>query len=121
MTIREMAKALELESLHGEWNDCEIQGGCTSDLLSDVIAHASPGEALITVQAHKNTIAAAVLRGLSAVILANSRPVPGDMIEAARKEGIALFRSGESQFVLSGRLYALTGAVRSFYPGGKGI
>ena len=42
-----------------------------------------------------------------AVILANNRPVPDDMIEAAKEAEIAIFRSSENQFVLSGKLYAL--------------
>lgn len=43
-------------------------GGYTSDLLSDVMAHIKEDDALITIQAHKNTIAVASLTGASAVI-----------------------------------------------------
>lgn len=111
MKVGEMAKEMGLEILQPEGSDSEVLGGYTSDLLSDVMAHASAGEALITIQAHKNTVAVATLAGICAVILANNRPVPDDMIGAAREEGIAILRSGENQFALSGRLHALLGGA----------
>jgi hypothetical protein len=43
------------------------------------------------------------------IIVCSSRPIPDDMIEAARDEGVAILRTAESQFVVSGRLYALWG------------
>ena len=107
MKLGEMAKAMQLEAIHAEWEDSEVAGGYTSDLLSDVMAHAKQDQAFITIQSHKNTIAVASLAGITAVILANDRPVPEDMIAAAKESGIAIFRSQENQFVLSGKLYAL--------------
>jgi serine kinase of HPr protein (carbohydrate metabolism regulator) len=61
---------------------------------------------LITIQAHKNTIAVATIKDLRAIVLCNNRPVPDDMIEAARNEGIALFVTKDSQYEVSGKLYA---------------
>lgn len=107
MTVGEVAQALGLEQLQGELAEAELTGGYTSDLLSDVMAHAKAGDALITIQAHKNTIAVAVLLGLPAIVICNDRAVPDDMLEAARAEGIALLRSPQSQYEVSGRLYAL--------------
>ncbi|GAB4221567.1 MAG: DRTGG domain-containing protein [Spirochaetales bacterium] len=105
MRIRELPDALDLEVVQGEFDDGEIMGGYTSDLLSDVMAHAKAGSVLITIQAHKNTVAVASLVGIPAILLANGRPVPEDMLDVARKERIAIFRSRESQFILSGKLY----------------
>ena len=107
MKIGEMAKKMELETICNECEDSEIQGGYTSDLLSDVMANAGHDQVFITIQSHKNTVAVATLAGISAIILANNRPVPDDMIASAKEEGIALFRSTENQFILSGKLYAL--------------
>ena len=78
--------------------DAEITGGYTSDLLSDVMAHLKEGDALITIQAHKNTIAVASLTGASAVIFCHGRTVSEDVLEAAKKENIALFVSSMNQF-----------------------
>ena len=87
-----------------------VSGGYTSDLLSDVMAHARQGDALITIQSHKNTVAVAALAGLSAIILCNSRPVPEDMAEAAAQEDINLFRTPDNQFETSCRLRRLLDA-----------
>ena len=107
MKFGEIAKKMQLETIFSEQEDFEISGGYTSDLLSDVMANAKAGQAFITIQAHKNTIAVADLAGITAIILANNRPVQEDMIDAAREAGVAIFRSPESQFVLSGKLYSL--------------
>ena len=107
MTIREAAKALGAEIIQGEFEDSDLSGAYTSDLLSDVMANAKDGGALITIQAHKNTVAVATLVNISAVIICNSRPLPQDMLEAAKEEGIAVLLTGENQFRVSGKLYGL--------------
>ncbi|MDR2102390.1 MAG: hypothetical protein LBP43_07445 [Treponema sp.] len=109
MTIREAAAALQAEILQPEFEDAPLEGAYTSDLLSDVMANAKEGGALITIQAHKNTVAVATLVNVSMIIVCNSRPVPEDMLEAARNEGIAVIRTRENQFTLSGKLYQMLG------------
>jgi hypothetical protein len=84
----------------------QISGGYTSDLLSDVMAHAKTGDALVTIQAHKNTVAVASLMGAPAIIICNNRPIPEDMIEAAASEDIAILKTALSQFEVSGRLWS---------------
>ncbi|HOX32196.1 MAG TPA: hypothetical protein PLB91_07690 [Spirochaetales bacterium] len=110
MRTSELAGALGLEVLQGEFGDREISGGYTSDLLSDVMANAKDGAVLVTIQAHKNTVAVASLVGLAAVLVCNGREAPQDMLEAARAEGIAVLRSASTQFEVSGRLYAALAA-----------
>ena len=109
MTIREIAAALGAEICHDEFDDDELTGAYTSDLLSDVMAYAKDGGALITIQAHKNTVAVATLVNISVIIICNSRPLPDDMLEAAKDEGIAVVRTNENQFNVSGKLWALLG------------
>jgi hypothetical protein len=109
MTIREAAGILKAEIVQDIFEDAELTGAYTSDLLSDVMAHAKDGGALITIQAHKNTVAVATLVNIAMIVVCNSRPIPEDMIESARDEGIAVVRTGENQFTVSGRLYALLG------------
>lgn len=88
--------------------DTEITGGYTSDLLSDVMAHLKEGDALITIQAHKNTIAVAALTGASAVIFCHGRKADPDMLEAAAKENISVLTSALSQYATT---CALSGAL----------
>jgi hypothetical protein len=107
MTISEAITALGAEIIQGEFEDTELSGAYTSDLLSDVMANAKDGGALITIQAHKNTVAVAVLVNIAVIVVCNFRPIPEDMIPAAREEGIAIVRTRENQFTVSGRLYEL--------------
>jgi len=107
MTIREAAAMLGAEIIQGDFEDLPLTGAYTSDLLSDVMANAKEGGALITIQAHKNTVAVATLVNISVIVLCNNRPVQdNDMLEAAKDEGIAVIRTKENQFTVSGKLYA---------------
>jgi serine kinase of HPr protein (carbohydrate metabolism regulator) len=112
MTIREAAEKLQAEIIQPDFEDTSLTGAYTSDLLSDVMAHAKDGGALITIQAHKNTVAVATLVNISVIIVCNNRPVPDDMIEAARDEGLAILRTKENQYTVSGKLYAAIGASK---------
>ena len=107
MTICEAAGVLGAEIVQGDFEDTELSGAYTSDLLSDVMAHAKDGGALITIQAHKNTVAVATLVNISVIIICNSRPIPEDMLSAAKDEGIAVIVTKESQFAVSGKLYGI--------------
>lgn len=107
MKIKETAEALGAEICQSEFDDIDISGVYTSDLLSDVMANAKDGGALVTIQAHKNTVAVAALVNISVIIICNSRPLPEDMLEAAKDEGIAVIRTKENQFTVSGKLWDL--------------
>jgi len=107
MNIGELGSRFGFEAVQGSFEDRPIAGGYTSDLLSDVMARAGDDFALITIQAHKNTIAVATLVGISAIIICNNRPVPEDMTAAAKSENVAIFRTSKSQFEVSGMLYTM--------------
>ena len=107
MLISEVAAALKAEICQSEFDDVKVTGAYTSDLLSDVMAHAKDGGALITIQAHRNTVAVASLVNISVIVICNSRPLPEDMLEAAKDEGIAVIRTKENQFTVSGRIWNL--------------
>jgi len=106
MRISDIQSALELEIVSGE-PGTTITGGYTSDLLSDVMAHAEEGDALITIQAHNNTVAVASHVESPAIIICNDRPIADGMLEAAQEHGIVICRTSLNQFEVSGRLHAL--------------
>ena len=112
MTIREAAEKLHAEITQDDFEDRVLNGAYTSDLLSDVMAHAKEGCALITIQAHKNTVAVATLVNASVIIICNNRPIPDDMTESAKDEGIAVIRTSENQYIVSGKLYTMIGASK---------
>jgi hypothetical protein len=107
MQLEKVVKELNLEEVLPVPQDCQLTGGYTSDLLSDVMGNAEEGQALITIQAHKNTIAVATLVGAPAIFICNNRQIPEDMVAAAKKEEIGLYRTDETQYTLSGKLYTL--------------
>ena len=88
---------LELRQPAGDAG-AEITGGYTSDLLSDVMANLKEGCALVTIQAHKNTVAVAALTGASAIIFCHGRAIEQDVLDTAAKEGIAVYVSAGSQY-----------------------
>jgi hypothetical protein len=102
MTLKDIAALDSVETLQTGLNaDTPVTGGYTSDLLSDVMANASDGCLLITIQAHNNTVAVAALAGAAGILVCNNRPVPEDMLDSARREGLAVFRTPRNQFEAS--------------------
>lgn len=107
MTVSQAAEILHLEKLCGGDENRELVTVYTSDLLSDVMGNADDEAVLVTIQAHKNTIAVATLKDSPAVILCNNRPIADDMLVAAANENIAVYRTSENQFTVSGKLFCL--------------
>lgn len=109
-TLEELARALDLTELVAGERSAAVTCAYTSDLLSDVLANAPRGCALVTVQAHLNTAAVAHEKGCPCVIICNGRPVPDDMRAACKKKGIALFSTRLCQYEASGRIFQLLSA-----------
>ncbi|MBO7654620.1 MAG: hypothetical protein J6U40_06825 [Kiritimatiellae bacterium] len=104
MKLSEVVQACGFEVVWMPESEVEITGGYTSDLLSDVMAHCPEGVILVSVQNHKNTVAVSTLVCAPAVLIVHNRPIPDDMLESARQEGVALLRSAEDQYTVSCRL-----------------
>lgn len=105
MKLSELAGKLHLELATPAEIDPDVSRGYTSDLLSDVMGNAEDGSILITIQAHKNTIAVASLAGICAVLICNGREIPTDMLEAAIKEGIGIAKTRDNQYVSSYKIH----------------
>lgn len=104
MTLQDVIAAGGLESVLVPDGHVEVTGAYTSDLLSDVVAHCPEGAVLVTVQNHKNSVAVCTLVGAPAIVVVHSREIPQDMLDVARREGVALLRTSEDQFNVSCRL-----------------
>lgn len=113
MRASELLELIGAERLGGPPADeVAVRGGFTSDLLSDVVANAKEGDLLITIQAHKNTVAVATLVGAPAIAICSGREIPPDMVRSAESEGVLLCRTAKNQFEVSGLLFcALAGAA----------
>ncbi len=110
MTLNDLCRCDKIEPLFVPEPEAEIRSGYTSDLLSDVMARAQRDCVLITIQAHRNTIAVCAMVGARAVLICNQRDIPDEMLEAAREDGIAVLRTRDNQFKTSCNVHAcLTG------------
>ncbi len=108
MKLEEIARELGLETRAGEGClDVEVGGGYVGDLISDVIANGSEAVLWVTHQTHQNTVAAAVLKGLAGIVVANGRAPEDDTLQKARVEGVPLLVSRLPAFEVAGRLYGL--------------
>lgn len=81
------------------------KGAYVSDLLSDVMGRAEEGMIWLTSQIHKNIVAVASLKELSAIIIVNERKVDSDVIETAESENVVVLTSETPAFETAGKLY----------------
>ncbi len=82
MNLKALSTKLKYESAWDGWDDRDVTGAFSSDLLSDVMAHSDEGQLLITIQAHKNTVAVAVLKDLAGLVIASNRPIHNPIFSA---------------------------------------
>ncbi len=87
--------------------EVEVSGGYASDLLSDVLANAQPGNLWVTLQVHQNVIGVAVVRELSGVIIVNGREPDEETLKRAEEEGIPVMVTKLPTFEMVGRLYQM--------------
>lgn len=107
MKLKEVIATLNLNVFTcKQYLEKEVEGGYVSDLLSDVLGNAKADQIWITLQTHKNIVAIAHLKGLSAVVLVKGLVPNQDTIQKADEERIVLLGSEENTFDLVGKLYA---------------
>ena len=109
MDVKELTTRLEYKVFTMPDPTAQVSDGYTSDLLSDVMGNASEDSVLITIQAHRNTVAVASLIGIRAIVLCNGRTPLPDMVGAAEQESVALLGTDETQFTASYRIAAALG------------
>jgi predicted transcriptional regulator len=85
----------------------EVSGGYTSDLLSDVMGHAAAGNVWVTIQTHRNVLAIASLRDISAVVITCGGKPAEDTVAQSNEEGIPVLGTDLSTFEFTGKLYSL--------------
>ncbi|MDR2512095.1 MAG: serine kinase [Bacteroidales bacterium] len=108
MIINELKDKLNLKVFSGEKGlNNIIDGGYVSDLLSDVMGHAEAGNLWLTLQTHKNIMAIASLKELSAIILVKGYEPEADTIRQSDEEEIPILGSSEATFELAGKIYDL--------------
>ncbi len=105
-SLNNLKERLNYECLSGRmWLDRIVDGAYVSDLLSDVMGKAQPGMVWITSQVHRNIVAVASLKELSAIIVVNERKVDPEVLEQAESEEVVILASKKPAFETAGELY----------------
>jgi hypothetical protein len=74
----------------------DVTGAFFSDLISDAMGQAHPGNLWITAQSHKNIVSAANLLDISAVIVPGEESIPQDSIELANRFRVVILSSTQA-------------------------
>lgn len=108
MKVQDIVDKLGLKVCSGSTGlNREIEGGYTSDLLSDVMGNADENQVWVTLQTHKNIMAIASLKELAAIILVKGYEPEVDAAEQSNVEGIPILSSEEEAFELTGKLFEI--------------
>jgi predicted transcriptional regulator len=104
VTVKELETKMGFTPLN-KVTDNEIDGAFISDMVSDVMAGAKAGNLWVTVQTHKNIIAAANLVDVPAIVVVRGKNVPDDTIQMADRVGVTIFRTDLDSFRVAVKLY----------------
>jgi len=103
MKVSELVEKTGLKPFN-EAPDKEIKGVYISDMVSDIIG-IKEGNLLITLQTHKNLIAAANLVDVAAVVFSRGKTPAEDVVALASKAGIRLLGFEGDTWTLAMKLY----------------
>jgi predicted transcriptional regulator len=104
VTVKELETRLGFKPLN-KASDNQVDGAFISDMVSDVMAGAQAGNVWVTVQTHKNVIAAANLVDVPAIIIVRGKKVPDDTLKMADKVGVTIFSTDLDSFKVAVKLY----------------
>lgn len=108
MNLRDIAEKLDLQARSAAGHlDRPVTRGYAGDLLSDVMGNAQEGDIWVTLQAHQNIVAIAVMKSLSGIILVNNREPDAATVNKAEAEHIPILVSTLPTFELVGKLYEM--------------
>lgn len=106
MNLKQLVADLGFTCLSGKaLLDRPVQSAYVSDLLSDVMGKAPADSLWVTSQVHKNIVAVASLKELSAIVIVNERKVDDDVLRHAEEEEVVILSSGMPAFETAGKLY----------------
>lgn len=107
MVVEDLVRALNLEVKNAGRSGRRITGGYCSDLLSEVMGHATQGNIWFTLQSHPNVVAVASLLDLAAVVITEGHQPSEETLAKARDEGVTILATSLSTFEAAGQLYQL--------------
>lgn len=86
--------------------DQEVQMGCGSDLMSDVLAFTHEGTLLMSGLTNPQVVRAAEMADIKAIVFVRGKIPPAETIALAEEKGIPLLASKYTMFETCGRIFA---------------
>ena len=105
MTVEEMARAMQLETLVEGDGARAVTGGYCGDLLSWVMGRVKEGDAWITVMGNVNAIAVATLTDVSCIVLTENASLDADAAQKAEMQGIPVYGCGANSYQTAIQVY----------------
>lgn len=108
MKISELIDLTKGKLLTSEFNldpDEVINGGCSADLMSDVLAYIQPHAVLLTGLVNPQVVRTAQMADIAAIVFVRGKTPPDETIHLAEEAQIPLISSPLGMYELSGRLY----------------
>jgi hypothetical protein len=106
MKLQKIVEDLKLQILT-KMEDKDVQGVFISDLLSDVMTSANPGDLWLTVQTHHNIIAVANLVNVAAVVVTHGKKVPEETISLGKRYHVVILSTPNPIFDIAAKLNAM--------------
>jgi hypothetical protein len=104
VTVKDLETKLGFKPAN-EVTENQIEGAFISDMVSDVMAGAKAGNVWVTVQTHKNVIAAANLVDVPAIVIVRGKKIPEDTLQMADKVGVTVFSTDLDSFSVAVKLF----------------
>lgn len=102
--IRDLLAA-KVYTCENSLGDVQVQFGCASDLMSDVLAFSRAGAVLLTGLVNMQTIQTAFIAEISAVVLVRGKKPGSDLMALATERRLPLLSSPYSMYEACGILY----------------
>jgi predicted transcriptional regulator len=103
MKLEEVIEKADLKALTNV-EAREVEGVFISDMLSDVMTGAEPGNLWLTVQTHTNIVSAANLVDLAAVVITSGKQLPQATIDLANRYHVVILSTPRKAFELAAKL-----------------
>jgi predicted transcriptional regulator len=107
MKLIEVKEALEGEVIAGaDLLNIDVSIGCAADLMSDILAYASPGALLLTGLTNPQVIRTAEMKDIKAICFVRAKRPDQTIINMADDLHMILLRTNLPMFESCGRLYS---------------
>lgn len=106
MKLIKIQELLEAEAVTGEYDpEIEIEIGCSSDLMSEILAFGKPGSILLTSLTNIQVINTANVSDIKVVCFVMGKSPDENIINSARRNDITVLATKLTTFESCGRLY----------------